>query len=231
MSATALGMAGILLALCSMAALGLLGIRIERTGDPHFAFLAWNLALAWIPFILGVTLYAAHRAGVGLPWLVVGFAAWVLFLPNAPYLVTDYIHLAPDTRVPLWFDFALLGAFAASGLLLAFASVFLVQAVVAERAGAAASWLMTGAVFALSGVGIYVGRVLRFNSWDVLNEPGAIASLAMARLEDPFGNPLLVMTVVAFTAFLSAAYVAVYAMSVAVVSGWRALGHAPRRRA
>jgi uncharacterized membrane protein len=128
-------------------------------------------------------------------WLAPGLLLWVLFLPNAPYLVTDYMHLAPDSRVPLWFDFALLGAFSASGLLLGFASVYIVQAIVATRAGAVAGWLGTGTSFGLCAVGIYVGRVLRFNSWDAVQEPGVLLGLALARLADPLGNTLLVATV------------------------------------
>ncbi|MEX1104510.1 MAG: DUF1361 domain-containing protein [Dehalococcoidia bacterium] len=230
-SLSGLCVATLVLVTCSIAALGLLSVRITRTDDPHFAFLTWNLFLAWIPFVVAVALYGAHRAAAGWLWLGFGFVAWLLFLPNAPYLVTDYIHLAADARVPLWFDFALLGAFSVSGLLLGFASVYLVQAVVTERLGTFAGWAATGAVFVLSAVGIYVGRVLRFNSWDAVQEPGPLVSLALARLEDPLGNPLLVATVVVFTAFLTLAYVGLYMTSLALMSGWRALGSGPRHRA
>ncbi len=220
----------LVLSLTSVTALGLLSIRISRTDDPHFAFLTWNLMLAWIPFAVALALYGAHRAGANTLALAGGFVVWLLFLPNAPYLVTDYIHLAADSRVPLWFDFALLGAFSVSGLLLGFASVYLAQAVVSERAGVVAGWAMTGGVFVLTAVGIYVGRVLRFNSWDALQEPGPLVSLALARLGDPFGNPMLVATVVVFTAFLTFAYVGLYFTSLALMDGWRSFGPGARRR-
>ncbi|MGH2608321.1 MAG: DUF1361 domain-containing protein [Tepidiformaceae bacterium] len=223
--------ASLVLSVCSLAALGLLGLRITRTDDPHFAFLTWNLFLAWIPFIVALGLYAAHRAGASAVWLVPGLLLWVLFLPNAPYLVTDYIHLARDSRVPLWFDFALLGAFSLSGLLLGFASVFVVQAIVASRAGAVAGWLVTGSAFGLCAVGIYVGRVLRFNSWDAVQEPGVLFGLTLSRLADPLGNTFLVTTVVLLTAFLVSLYVALYMTGLVVLHGLRALAPAHRRRA
>jgi uncharacterized membrane protein len=221
----------LVLSLCSMAALGLLSIRIARIDDPHFAFLTWNLFLAWVPFLLAFMLYAAHRAGIASVWLVPGMFMWVLFLPNAPYLITDYIHLEQDSRVPLWYDFALLGAFSVSGLLLGFASVYLVQDIVTSRAGAVAGWVTTGTAFALCAVGIYVGRVLRFNSWDALQEPGALIELAVLRLGDPLGNTFLLAVIVLFTTFLASLYVAMYMGGMAILHGFRAIDHTYRRHA
>ncbi len=212
--------AAVLCAVSAMA-LALLRVRVARTDDPHFGFLVWNLALAWIPLLLAVTLLAAHRANVPGILLGAGLAVWLVFLPNAPYIVTDYVHLAPDTQVPLWFDFVLLGNFAAGGLLLGFASVYLVQVIVSERLGAIAGWTLSTAVLALSAVGIYIGRVLRLNSWDVLRERDALGSLAFARLEDPLGNTLLVATVALFTVFLVAGYLAAYGAGLVMMRGVR----------
>jgi uncharacterized membrane protein len=211
------------LLLCSAAAVALLLVRVRMTDDPHFAFLAWNLFLAWIPMGLAVLLFAGHRGGAPSLFLAAPFGLWLLFLPNAPYLVTDFIHLAPDSRVPLWFDFALLAAFASSGLLLGFASVYLVQRVVSERFGRVLAWTTVLSVFALSGVGIYMGRVLRLNSWDAIQEPESLLSLAIRRLEDPLGNPLLLATILLFTTFLTAAYVVIYTSAAALRRGHRIL--------
>ena len=209
---------GVLLVLLSAASLMLLDVRMSRTGNHHFEFLTWNLFLAWIPLGMALIVLVAHRAGVAGAVLIPGLIGWLLFLPNAPYLVTDYVHLEADTRVPLWFDFVLLGAFSASGLMLGFASVYLVQVVVSERLGAATGWALSIAVFALSAVGIYIGRVLRFNSWDVIRERDDLIALATARMEDPLGNALLVATVIAFTALLVTGYLAVYGAGLLVRS-------------
>jgi uncharacterized membrane protein len=91
--------------------------------------------------------------------------------------------------------------------------------------------MVTGAAFGLSAIGIYVGRVLRFNSWDALQEPGALTELALMRLEDPLGNTFLLATVVLFTTFLASLYVAMYMGGLALMHGFRALDPAHRRRA
>ena len=211
----------ILLMLLSAAALALLEVRMTRTGSAHFEFLSWNLFLAWIPLLVAMALLGMHRANA--PRLLLGacLTLWVLFLPNAPYIVTDYIHLARDSRVPLWFDVVLLGSFAVSGLMLGFASVYLVQVVASERMGRAAGWLLSISALTLSAVGIYIGRVLRLNSWDALREPGELAALALARLEDPLGNALLLAIVATLATFLVFGYLALYGAGVVVTKGLR----------
>jgi Protein of unknown function (DUF1361) len=77
----------------SLAAVGLLAVRIDRVGKPAFVFLTWNLFLAWIPFVLSLCVAAVHGRGGPRPLLWVLGAGWLLFLPNAPYILTDFIHL------------------------------------------------------------------------------------------------------------------------------------------
>jgi hypothetical protein len=83
-------LAGLALALValSLAAVGLLAVRIDRVGEPAFVFLTWNLFLAWIPFVLSLCVAAVHGRGGPGPLLWVLGAGWLLFLPNAPYILT-----------------------------------------------------------------------------------------------------------------------------------------------
>jgi len=128
------GLALVLVAL-SLAAVGLLTVRIDRVGDPAFVFLRWNLFLAWIPFLLSLCVAAVHGRGGPRPLLWVFGGGWLLFLPNAPYILTDFIHLGRVAGAPLWFDTALIGAFAAAGLALGLGSLLVVHHVVEARAG------------------------------------------------------------------------------------------------
>src|SRR4029450_2324114 len=96
----------------SLAAVGLLAVRIDRVGEPAFVFLTWNLFLAWIPFVLSLCVAAVHSRGGPRPLLWVLGAGWLLFLPNAPYILTDFIHLGRVGGAPLWVDDARLGNFA-----------------------------------------------------------------------------------------------------------------------
>ena len=137
-----------------------------------FRFLVWNLILAWIPLLLSLGVYDAYRRGRSLLWLSPMLALWLLFLPNAPYIVTDFVHLSASSRAPLWFDGVELSAFAWTGMLLGFVSLYLVHAVLRFRYGAPLGWSAVLFVLALSGVGVYLGRVKRWNSWDLLTQPG-----------------------------------------------------------
>lgn len=211
----------------SLAAVGLLAVRIDRVGEPAFVSLTWNLFLAWIPFVLSLCVAAVHGRGGPRPLLWVLGAAWLLFLPNAPYILTDFIHLAPAAGVPLWLDAGLISMFAFTGLLLGYASLYLVQAVVRETAGAFAAWTAALGALGLASVGIYLGRFVRLNSWDFFTNPHHLAYLVRLRLADPFGNPRLIAVVVTSTLMLGAAYLLVYTFASA---GLRLELQDPKRR-
>lgn len=138
---------------------------------PFFHFLLWNLVLAWIPALLALRIRAAYRGGRAVLPLVPLGVLWLLFLPNAPYIVTDVVHLRALEHVSLLYDLPMLAVFSATGLLLGFLSLYLVQSVVRARLGEAWGWLLVAATIPLAGIGVYLGRVLRWNSWDLLVRP------------------------------------------------------------
>ena len=156
----------LLLAWCA----ALLTVRVWRAGSLMYLFLGWNLVLAAIPAFAAARLGRERAAWRQTGWL----ALWLAFLPNAPYLVTDFVHLRARPPVPLWFDIALLISCAATGLLLGYASVADVQRFIARKFGQATAWLCAASALVLSGAGIYLGRFLRWNSWDILANPIAI---------------------------------------------------------
>src|SRR5437868_15255249 len=111
---------------CSMLAwcLGLVFFRVERTGSDYFLFLIWNLFLACIPLFASRLLWVAHRRRVPDVVQLGLLAIWLLFLPNAPYILTDLIHLRPGSPRLYWYDLAMLLSFAGAGLLLGYSSMF-----------------------------------------------------------------------------------------------------------
>jgi uncharacterized membrane protein len=188
---------------CSALACGLLAARWLRTGSADYAFLLWNLFLAWLP--LGFVLAAERMEKLHwqVPWLVL----WLLFFPNAPYLVSDLMHLR--TRVaPLWYDTAMLAAFALAGLVLAVAALRVMRVIVQARAGAIAAWSAILGACALSGFGVYLGRFLRLNSWDAFLNPLGLFHLTAARLTAPQAHPQTWGVSVVFATLLLAVYVA-----------------------
>jgi uncharacterized membrane protein len=183
--------------------------RGHHTGDHFYAFLVWNLVLAWVPLVLALGAYASARRRQGVATVVLG-VLWLLFFPNAPYLLTDFIHLHESTATPLWYDALMLALFAWTGLLLGFGSLYVMQVVWKRAVGPAASWVGVVAALALASFGVYLGRFLRFNSWDALVRPRRIAHVIRTDLESPFHSPRLVASLVLLTAALTIGYVIVY---------------------
>ena len=194
------------LAAASVFAVSFVALRFALSGNAHYANLVWNLVLAWVPFVLALVVYDRVRRGAAGPLLLVPLALWLLFLPNAPYLVTDFMLLRDIQDMPIWFDVTLLTTFAWTGLMLGFLSLYLVQAVAKRLAGELAGWLVVIGALGASSVGIYLGRYLRWNSWDLLVQPAAVLRDAAARLESP---QLIGMSLVT-TAFLMVAYTMLY---------------------
>lgn len=207
-------LAGLAIALIvlSVAAAGLLAVRMDRVGEPAYTFLTWNLFLAWIPFVLSLCVAAVHSRGGPRPLLWVFGAGWLLFLPNAPYILTDFIHLGRVGGAPLWFDAALIGTFAAVGLALGLASLLVVHHVVEARAGRVVGWAVAVSSLVLSALGIYLGRFPRFNSWNLLTDPLGLVTVVMQRLADPLGNPFLLRFAILMSTLLIGCYLVTWAL-------------------
>jgi uncharacterized membrane protein len=194
------------LALLSLFSVALVVVRYGYSGEPRFGGLIWNLFLAWIPFGLAVFVYDRHRAGARPLALAAPAALWLLFLPNAPYIVTDFKHLVPSPAVPLWVDVVVIAAPAWTGMLLGFLSLYLVQSVVRDLAGARVAWAAAIGVLGLASFGIYLGRVLRWNSWDVLADPRLLS-----QLDGVVADPRAIGMTVLLASFLTLSYLVVYA--------------------
>ncbi len=178
-------------------------------------YLVWNLFLAWVPLLLALLLVEAYRRRHTRAELLALGGAWLVFLPNAPYVLTDFIHLGERHRL---FQSLVLASFAFTALALGFASLLLVQLVVARAAGHVAGWSLALSAIFLASIGIYLGRVRRLNSWDVVSRPRLVVWTIRERLHDPFGNPHLLLFVLAFCGFLTLAYVGLYGIAALAAS-------------
>ena len=140
-------------------------------------------------------------------------ALWLLFFPNAPYIVTDLKWLRDWGGAPIWFDVVLVTTAAWAGLALGFISLYLMQAVARRTVGAVNSWLAVLAVLGLSSFGIYLGRFERWNSWDLFVRPKPLFAEVVAQVANPLDYPRTVAVTVLFTSFLSATYLVFYAFA------------------
>jgi uncharacterized membrane protein len=170
-----LAVIAVLLGWCST----LLAFRVLRTDSPHLFGLWWNLFLALIPLLCSSTLPTRGASTRVLkPSQLLMLGVWLLFLPNAPYILTDLIHLDANTspKIPQWFDLALLLSFAGAGLFFCYLSLLDVQTFLSKKFGALFGWSVAAISLMLCGFGIYLGRFLRWNSWDFFTNPHALLS-------------------------------------------------------
>lgn len=142
-----------------------------RNVQGTYLFLLWNLFLAWIPYLAALRAERLARRRAHGVWVGGWLLLWLIFFPNAPYLVTDFIHLRHRLPVPVWYDLTLLFACASTGLLLGLLSLHEVQGVLRRRfSGFLTGALLFGAI-GLGGFGVWLGRFQRWNSWDVATNP------------------------------------------------------------
>jgi uncharacterized membrane protein len=194
----------------SLLCVALVEIRTHETGDSYYRFLVWNLILAWVPLAFAVAAYARARRRRSDAVVAVLLVPWLLFFPNAPYLLTDFIHLG-EGPAPLWYDALMLSAFAWTGLMLGFGSLYLVQLILRRAFGTAIAWAAVLAALALASVGVYIGRFIRFNSWDALLHPLRVAEVVREQLASV---PLRTAeALVALTTFLAVGYLVFYSFA------------------
>ncbi|MFL5961155.1 MAG: DUF1361 domain-containing protein [Gaiellaceae bacterium] len=197
------------LAAASALSVAALLVEIHQTGSSFYRFLVWNLFLAWVPLAAALACNALARrrvygvaAGAG--------AIWLLFFPNAPYMLTDYIHIR-ETPIanPVWWDALMLSSFVWTSLMLGFCSLYLMQDVWRAHLGRAASWILAALALGLGSFGVYLGRFVRLNSWDALLHPRTVAHIIGTELENPVHEPRLVGVIGLLTAFMLIGYAVV----------------------
>jgi uncharacterized membrane protein len=184
----------------------MIAVRIDRTGSGYYRFLIFNLFLASMPLFFSTVLRIASH--FRLPWIIQLplLALWLLFLPNAPYVLTDIIHLARSSHAPIWYDLALLLSCSGTGLLMGYLSLIDVQGIVVRRLGPACGWMFALVSLVLSGFAIYLGRFLRWNSWDVLFEPTLVFQI-LGGLMQPWAHARALAVTLIFGMILTLGYI------------------------
>jgi uncharacterized membrane protein len=148
--------------------------RTIHTGHLTFIFLTWNLFLAWIPYCISQWLYSYQHKIKAKPLFFLVLIIWGAFVPNAFYILTDLYHTGDgynDYTMPNWFDLAMILSFAWNGLLLGILSVRHIEKIVLEKFHLRHELIFIYPVMWLNALGIYLGRYLRFNTWDLLSDP------------------------------------------------------------
>lgn len=197
-----------LLSICVVtSAISLTVVAVYRlaAGSGDLDYLLWNLALAWVPFVAALALDDVRSTPLRLQLPLL--ALWLGFFPNAPYLVTDLIHIDPADHgvIGILGDAALVSV-APAGLALGFSSLALVERTVRGRFGGRLALAVSVLSLVAASLGIYLGRVVRLNSWDLLARPRLVGSVLHQLVRDPLAHPLAVGATIAMAAMLSVLY-------------------------
>lgn len=155
---------------------------LANARSASFMFLVWNLVLAWVPYLIAISLEKMPAQKIlAIPMLL----AWLVFFPNAPYIVTDLLHVGYRHGVPLWYDVMMIFSFAWTGLLLGFLSLLEVQRFLEGKLSKKWAVTFTWVAIGLCAFGVYLGRYQRWNTWDLFLNPYQIFDDLMAVLFHP----------------------------------------------
>ena len=186
----------------------LLIIRVIQTEQLRGVFLLWNLFLAWMPLFFA--LLARRLASLRfrkLPFrqvlIYANLGLWLLFFPNAPYLITDLIHLGEYNTHILWFDTIGFFIVALAGIATGLYSLFVAHEVLNKLISKHLAWIIISMSVLLSGFGLYLGRFVRFNSWDLFTQPFFLLRKSLHELR----NPLALQTTIVFALVVMVLYI------------------------
>lgn len=199
------------LALSSVFSIALFAGRVIWTHQSTFSFLVWNLFLAMLPVLFSLYINPAARRKWTAPIMLI---LWLLFFPNSPYIITDLLHLRPRPEIPMWYDVMLILSFAWTGLMAGYYSLFQVLDYIRARK----SYLFTQAAgiffLGLASYGVYLGRMRRWNSWDIFSKPLALLQDTLNPIFHPVSHFRVIAMCAALFGFLVIGFLALQALMV-----------------
>ena len=176
--------------------------RIFYSDNITYGFLIWNIFLGAIPLFISLNLNNAIKKN--LQWIM--FAVWLIFFPNALYIITDLVHLKERHPVPLWFDIILIISAASNGLFFAYISLCRVELFLRSKFNNKKTELILFTSLFLGSFGVYIGRFLRWNSWDIVVNPSGLAFEVIQHIINPLRHPRTWSMTITLTFFFSIFY-------------------------
>jgi uncharacterized membrane protein len=174
----------------------------------QFDYLLWNLFLAWLPLLITICLLRSLRSHL---WSSSGplllTLLWLVVLPNSFYMISDFVHVQDVARHNLLYDIVMFTSFIFTATMLGFCSLYMVHAELRKRVTLRTSWLLVGIILFLCSFAIYLGRNLRWNSWDVLVNPAGILFDVSDHIIHPLNSGVLFTTTASFFVLLGSLYV------------------------
>ncbi len=191
----------------TVVSIGLFGYGAWRNHSLDFDYLIWNLLLAWLPLLFAIRLLKVLEHKLWSSWEGLATSLlWLIFLPNSFYMISDFIHLQEVMRVDVLYDAVMFTSFIYTGVTLGFSSLYLIHLQLKRRltARSASAWIAL--TLLICSAGIYIGRDLRWNSWDILTNPGGLLFDISDRIIHPSAYPQMFVTVISFFILLASMY-------------------------
>ena len=155
-------------------------------GNWGFFFLNWNLFLAFVPWALTSISFIKPKVQSSVPGIVVLLVFWLLFFPNAPYIITDLFHLRVIRGMPIWYDTLMILSYAWTGMLYGFLSLWDIEQILKRRLSRPMVTCISVFLLFVGSFGIYIGRYLRWNTWDLFTRTSEVLTDISDRFADPF---------------------------------------------
>ncbi len=198
-------------AILSGLCLGLFILRIFMTGIVRYVFIPENLVLAWLSLLFAALLITRLQKTAWSSWQNVGLSVlWLFFLPNSWYVLTDFVHVRATGEISQLFDIVLVTSLVITGFILGFTSLYLLHKEFLKRLPLRTAHGLIAAILLLSSFAIYLGRDLRWNTWDLVTNPGGIIFDVSDRVIDPFGHPRALNVTGLFFVLLGTIYLALW---------------------
>lgn len=193
----------------------LLTTRIVLTHSLTYIFFVWNLFLAIIPLVLSNYLFKQQKLGIKSIVIIFG---WLFFYPNAPYIITDFFHYVERPPVPYWFDLLICISAVWNGLIIGLISLTQVEQFLLLHLKPIIVKTIVMASFFLCGYGIYIGRFLRFNSWDIIADIDGLFDASLERVIHPFHHTTTWGFTILFAAMMAVFYYTIKSIAQTFIS-------------
>ncbi|HUP26695.1 MAG TPA: DUF1361 domain-containing protein [Candidatus Limnocylindrales bacterium] len=199
------------LLISNLVSIVLFGLRVIATHNTYYWFLFWNLLLAWMPAIFAILLRRQlKRKSWQEPLPILLTFLWLGFLPNSFYLMSDLIHLQNTGDIGVLFDVVLFLSCIWNGVVAGMLSLVWVHKVLLQKTRSVIAAGIVGAVLAMTSFAIYLGRTLRWNTWDVLVNPAGILFDVSERVINPLEHPQVLVTTLTFFVLLGSMYMVIW---------------------
>lgn len=195
------------LGVSSLASISLYFMGAWSNHDYAFSYLPWNLMLAWLALVVTLWLERTIHRNLWSSWYALAVTMlWLGLLPNTFYMISDFVHIQEINRVDLLYDVVMFTSFILNGVMLGFMSMFIVHRELMKRLAARSAHICMGIIMLLCSFAIYIGRELRWNTWDILTNPSSLLFDVSDRVLNPKEHPQAFTTTISFFVLLTTLY-------------------------